>query len=166
MIALLGLCVGSIAGCGGGAGESLAAPPGRTDAETSATPLVPSRTTLDFGIVPQGQERRHYATLKNDVGRRVEIERVETNCDCLRVSLAGSGLDAGEEMMICLYLDLSAASDFVGKLVTEIAGFGSDGKTVFLLRVRADVRPVSSFASFEEIEEPPTSTPPLPVTMP
>ncbi len=165
-VALFGLCIGCVAGCGVSSGESLAAPPAGTNEESSAHAILLSSQTIDFGIVPQGQERRHYVELKNTAGQPIEIERFETGCDCLRMSPAASHLDSGETAMMCLRLDLTAAREFVGTLMTQVAGMDREGKTVFSLSVHVDVRPVSYFRAFEELEEPTTAVPPLPVVMP
>lgn len=162
-------CCAVPSGCGTQSGAFAPATPKHiceSGNEGSSTGLAVSAEMIDFGIVPQGQERRHYVELKNTTGQPIQIGRIETTCDCLLVRLASEQLEPGETSLACLHLDLSLASEFTGTLAIDVAGMSNDVKAVFSVKVHVNVRPVSEFSAFEEPELPQVEVSPSPVPMP
>jgi hypothetical protein len=88
------------------------------NAHDSATPLVPSRMILDFGIVPQASRQRLYFELQNPSDRPVVVDRIESDCDCVTIALASHPLAPGGSVLGCVILDLTSAPEFVGRLAT------------------------------------------------
>jgi hypothetical protein len=129
-------------------------------------PLEPSRTTLDFGIVPQASLQRLYFELLNRSDNAVELDRMDASCDCLEVHIAKVRIEPGEKVLACAQLNLQLASDFVGGLRIEVMGFSRDADAVFAMTTDADVRPATYFEPFGQSERQETGIPPLPIAMP
>jgi hypothetical protein len=150
---MVGLLACSLAaGCDGviGAvpGDVSAAGSVRSNPEVSTTPLVSSRTTLDFGIVPQGSQQRLFFELSNASDEPIELDRIETSCECLEMTVSRMRLSAGEAVLACAKLDLAVAPRFTGGLGIEVRGYAQDGLLVFAINIDADVRPSWTFENF------------------
>jgi len=103
---------------------------------------------------------------ENRSGDPVEIDQVDTSCDCLLVKLSSARLDGGKRSIVVLDLDLAGASDFTGNLVIDITGLSASGKRLFSLKVHVDVRPAMAFAMFGETESQYGASLPAPAPMP
>jgi hypothetical protein len=128
---------------GAAPGAVSAARPVRSDQDTAMTPLVPSRTSLDFGIVPQGSQHCAFFELASD--ELIELDRIETSCECLEVTVAKRSANAAEKLLASALLELSRASDFTGVLEIEVVGMTKLEAGAFRLTVNCDVRPKSEF---------------------
>jgi len=119
---------------------------GRLDQSSSSTCLLDvSHNRIDFGLVPQGGSQRQYFELSNSTVRALEIDRIETSCDCLSIDLGNPDLKPREKTLGLVTLDLSHAPGFIGKLTAEVAGVGVNGDVWFKIQVEVDVRPSKDF---------------------
>lgn len=166
----LASCACILAGCGvssGAASVSVSHDANSAGAlGSSTTVLVPSRRSLDFGIVPQGGEHREYFELRNPTDSTVEVSRIDLSCDCLAITLVHRRVPQGGKVMACADLDLRGAPHFLGGLEIDAKGLTALDQTAFVLTIRVDVRPSSAFDGLQ-IESPVEATgPPTPVPVP
>ena len=107
----------------------------RRDQETGSisTPLVVESPEIHAHAVTRGGQACWEFLLRNSSSVSVEIQRVETGCDCVRVHglcsnpIPPQGTAKGE-----LLLDLSHDPGFVGRLAIEVRGLARGGQVAFL----------------------------------
>lgn len=96
---------------------------------------------IDLGDIAQAIQKQQAFQFRNDSGTLMEISAIETSCPCASIRLERSGVPAGQFLAGTVTLDLRPKPEFTGNLVIEAKGLRSNGKVVFLLRIRAWVNP-------------------------
>jgi hypothetical protein len=89
--------------------------------------------------VTAGEKKTLQITLVNNSSDTVEIEHIESSCDCFRVDLGRNVISPGEEINATLTLDLVREPDFVGAMRLEVTGFTKTGATAFVIHVDTNV---------------------------
>lgn len=127
--------------------------------------LLHCKRLIDLGIVPQGREQHEYFELTNPTAKRIEIDRIETSCDCLNITLANPEIPPGANVLACADLDLTRAIDFRGKVRIEAKGLTTRDQIAFLINIEVDARPKTEFGNLENSFHVDPQVPPKPVPM-
>jgi hypothetical protein len=115
----------------------------------AADPAKPLRIVLgtatpgryDAGKISRGGRMEVPFVMLNSGKTAVTVGSILTSCDCLRIELSLSRVEAGAEVGGRAIIDLTHESDFVGGLVLEAeAPAVEDGRPVFALKLSIEVK--------------------------
>ncbi len=84
------------------------------------SPLPISPGVIDLGTMVQGERREFVVDLQSPSDTPIEVDAIESSCDCLEVTLPGRVVGARQKILARLKLDLSAEPTFAGKLRLEV----------------------------------------------
>jgi len=93
--------------------------------------------TWDFGKVKEGEVVRHEFTLKNDSGKKLNIQGVNTTCGCTASAAKNKSLNPQESTVIEVSFNSAKYSGPVKQLVYVNTDNVNDPLIVF--EIRADV---------------------------
>lgn len=96
---------------------------------------------ISLGILPPGRPASGRLTLKNASVETIRIERVETSCPCIRVSLLPAQVEGGSEQPLTVTFDPTEEPEFRGGLRVEVIGREAGGATLFRTAVVLEVGP-------------------------
>ncbi len=99
-------------------------------------PALQSVALVDLGLVALAGRVDEVIALKNRGTTAVTISRVETSCDCLRVSLSEREVAAGGFVAARVMLDLAGEPDFIGNLQADVVGYSASGERLVGFQVR------------------------------
>jgi hypothetical protein len=122
--------------------------PNRASEPDSANPalLVPSSYKIDLGVVPQSGRREYAFLLQNPSELPVTLDKIETSCECLQVSLPRRFIPAKTKAVVVLRFDLGHDKEHQGKLAIEVKGYEVNRKLALALTVYVDTLPEQEFA--------------------
>src|SRR5438270_11585820 len=89
---------------------------------------------LDVGAVARGGRREVPFVVSNPGPAAVTVGAVRTSCDCLRVELDATRVEAGTEVGGRAVIDLAGEPGFAGGLMLD-AEAAEDGRPVFALKL-------------------------------
>jgi len=100
-------------------------------------PALRTVATVDLGLVGMGGRAEEVIAIENDGAAAQAISRIETSCDCLKVSLSRRDLVPGALTAARVALDFAAEPEFVGELLGGVTAYGPSGQRLFGFKVRA-----------------------------
>jgi hypothetical protein len=81
---------------------------------------MPLSTTVDLGVVTQGQSAALKTWIKNQSDHAVQVSRIESSCECLDVRLSPMTIEPGKRALVRCHYDGAREPDFVGSLHIEV----------------------------------------------
>lgn len=145
-LSLLFLLAAGCGGVAGSAGESVL----ENHSTHPTTLLVPSASTIDLGMVPQSGQAHEYFALTNPGTESVEVAKIETSCECLKVRLTSRTIGPTGRVLAQASLDLGNEPQFSGGLAIEVRGLTNSGAVAFAVVVDVTVRAAEEFQAVED----------------
>jgi hypothetical protein len=102
--------------------------------------LVPSVALVDFGTVSRSGHRQIEFELQNPGTEAVELTKVRTSCECLRLVPPTFVVSPGERVTLIAIVDFSDDPGFSGALRLEANGFGTKERPAFLVQFNVRVQ--------------------------
>jgi len=112
------------------------APP-RPSEESSALILEPSEVFL--GTIDPGRRITTPVTIRNRGDVRLVIDRIDTSCDCVRMTPSTVTLDAGQSAFLSVEYNPNSEPEFRGALAVSLTGLSADHVTIFNLVVHVRI---------------------------
>lgn len=110
----------------------------------AATALTPSKRRFDFGVLPKGGQAQETFWLHNPSKDPVEIDRIDTSCDCFVVILAAKTVPPNDKILATIKLDFSHDNNFFGSLgMQATAAINSGNGVAFEVHVDVIVKDVA-----------------------
>ena len=95
----------------------------------------------ELGDMPRSGRREVPFVVSNRGPAAVTVGTIRASCDCLRVELDATQVEAGAEVGGRAVIDLASESGFTGGLMLDAeASAKEDGRTVFVLKLSVQVR--------------------------
>jgi hypothetical protein len=101
--------------------------------------LAVSTAILDLGEVVAGGRKECEFCLTNPSDSPVEIAKIETSCDCLRIDVSSRIIPPAQTAVGCAVFNLRKEPHFTGKLGIEVRGKDRAEKILFALEVKVAV---------------------------
>jgi hypothetical protein len=103
------------------------------------TLLSVSPSPVDFGVIPVGGKKEIEITIFNPGKQAVQIDKVETTCDCLKVDFAGQLVQPGKALRSRTVLDMASDPDFVGDLQIRVRALTEKSQPLLSFEATAKV---------------------------
>jgi hypothetical protein len=109
--------------------------PSRDDYPIEVTP-----NPLSLGTLHRGKYARNSFVIRNRSSEPVDLDHLETSCECVQVILPTHSLAPGQEMLGELEVNLAQKPMFTGSLAVDVVASMPNGEILFRLLVEAEVR--------------------------
>jgi len=120
----------------------------RRPSATSARSIITGPEAINFGIVPQQSTQIHWFEVVNNSEQTVELDEVQTSCDCLEFGLTEQSISARGRVLGWARMNLSKVPHFKGPLKIQVTVSKKDGSLGFQVIVAADIRSAGTFLGF------------------
>ena len=112
---------------------------GSSRQQTRTWALTTSPDPLELGVVEPGHPASRTLSVRNPGAEPVEVARVDTSCECVRVAGLPMRFGAGETRELCVLFALPTAESFRGSLSVDVTGYSAAGYPAFQTKVNLEV---------------------------
>lgn len=116
------------------------APPDMPEVSNNAAVAL-TLAAVPLGVIRPGQSAKATATIRNPRSASMIVDRIETSCECVRVTPQSLRVEPGRSADLTILFDPNDAPDFRGELAVDVVGKGPSGQTIFQTTVSVEVRP-------------------------
>lgn len=115
-------------------------PPARQPGGNASTPSgLPLQTTIELGVVKQGESARLSVWVTNKSKQAVDAATLKTSCECLSINVSPQQIEAGKRALVNAHYDGAKEPDFVGSLHIEVEVLDPAGKKIGEITVPVEV---------------------------
>ena len=99
---------------------------------------------ISLGVLAPGRSVCTSASIRNPRSVPIIVDRVETSCECVRVSPRSMHIEPGQAAELTIMFDPSEAPEFRGDLGVEVVGWNESARAAFRAVVSLEVRAVTA----------------------